>query len=192
MNRVVSLVAVTMACSGTGCSKKVPAGVQPALETVRGDARKVAEAAARICGAQFASGQFYATEKSCGSKVLPGQEVVPAFPSPAKGTALESDPNVLEVETTCIAPLPSGGNVKESCGQTLGYLRNAFKPGDFRSGNWDTSENSCKDSPSNCEMVEVPSRLAKEPSSVDLTVIRPMVGGPPGGTVSVKVTVAKK
>jgi hypothetical protein len=31
-----------------------------------------------------------------------------------------------------------------------------FKPGDFHSRNWDTSENTCKGS-SSCEIVEVPS-----------------------------------
>jgi hypothetical protein len=33
--------------------------------------------------------------------------------------------------------------------------------------------------------------MVKTPS-VDLTIVRPMVGGPPGGTVSVKITIVKK
>jgi len=171
-----------------GCGKKVPSEVQPALDAIRDEARKVADAAAKTCGAQFVSGQFFVSGKSCGAKVLPGQELVPQIPSPATGTALESNPDVVEVETSCNAPMESG----MSCGQGLGTLRHAFKPGDFQSGNWATSENTCKSSPSNCEMVEVPSRMVKDTKSVDLTVVRPMVGGPPGGTVTVKVTLVKK
>jgi len=176
----------------SACGKKVPSEVQPTLDAIREDARKVADAAAKTCGAQFASGQYYVSGKSCGAKVLPGQEMVPTIPSPAKGTPLESNPNVVEVETTCNAPMASTGNAQESCGMGLGNLHNAFKPGDFQNGNWDTAENTCKGSPSNCEMVEVPSRMVKDTKSVDLTVVRPMVGGPPGGTVTVKLTLAKK
>lgn len=176
----------------TACSKKVPSEVQPALDAIRDDARKVADAAAKACGAQFASGQFFASGKSCGAKLLPGQEIVPMIPSPAKGTPLESNPSVVEVETTCNAPMASTANMQEACGIGLASLRNAFKPGDFQSGNWDTSEDTCKGSPSSCEKVEVPSRMVKDTKSVDLTIVRPMVGGPPGGTVSVKITIVKK
>jgi hypothetical protein len=186
----------TLSCSIvmvlTACRKNVPSEVQPTLDAIRDDARKVADAAAKTCGAQFASGQFFASGKSCGAKVLPGQDVVPTIPSPAKGTPLESNPNVVEVETTCNVPMGSEANAQASCGIGLATLRNAFKPGDFQSGNWGTSENTCKGSSPNCEMVEVPSRMVKDTRSVDLTIVRPMVGGAPGGTVTVKITLAKK
>ena len=176
----------------TACGRKVPSEVQPSLDAIREDARKVADAAAKTCGAQYASGQFYVSGKTCGAKLLPGQEMVPTIPSPAKGTPLETNPDVIEVETTCSAPMAASGNAQESCGQGLAPLRNAFKPGDFQNGNWGTSEDSCKGMSTNCEKVEVPSRMVKDTKSVDLTVVRPMVGGAPGGWVTVKITVAKK
>lgn len=170
----------------TACGKKVPREVRPTLDAIRDDARKVADAAAKLCGAQFVSGQFFVSGTSCGQTVLPGQTTVPVIASPAKGTALETNPNVIEVETTCEVGMSS----QLSCGLGLATLRNAFKPGAFQSGNWDTAEDSCKDSASNCEMVEVPSRMVKETKSVDLTIVRPMLGGPGGGRARVKVTIA--
>jgi hypothetical protein len=188
MMRTSFLLSFVGVCLLSACGKKVPSEVKPTLDAIRNDARKAADDAAKTCGAQFVSGQFFATGKTCGAKTLPGQEIVPVIPRPAKGTALESNPSVIEVETTCMVPQ----DAQMSCGMGLATLRNAFKPGDFQSGNWDTAENTCKDSASNCEKVEVPSRMVKDPNSVDLTIVRPMVGGPPGGTVQVKVTIAKK
>jgi hypothetical protein len=67
-----------------------------------------------------------------------------------------------------------------------------FGPGDFKSGNWGTSEDTCTSTPSSCEKVEVPSRYAKDDKSADLTIVRPVPGGPAGATASVRVTLAKK
>jgi hypothetical protein len=192
MKRFTFALSCSIPVALAACGKQVPSEVQPMLDAIRDDARKVADAAATTCGAQYTSGQFFVSGKSCGVKLLPGQVIVPSIPSPAKGTPLESNPNVVEVETTCNVPMGAATNAHESCGQGLGTLRNAFKPGDFQSGNWSTSEDTCKSSPLSCERVEVPSRMVKDPKSVDLTIVRPMVGGPPGGTVSVKITVVKK
>lgn len=176
-----------------GCHKQVPAEVRPALDSVREDARKAADNAVKACSAQFASGQFYVTPKGCGQKVLPGQTVVPTIPSPAKGTSLESNPNVVEVQAECSAPTGSAsGGTTTGCSMGLDSLHKAFGPGDFKSGNWDTAEDSCKSSPSNCEKVEVPSRYAKDDKSADLTITRPVPGGPAGATATVRVTLAKK
>ncbi len=176
------------------CGKSVPPEIKPALDGVRDDARKIAEVAAKTCGDQFASGQFYVTAGGGGGvKLLPGQTVVPTIPSPAKGTSLETNPDVVDVMTTCMAPAGAGpGGSVESFGSDLGTLRHAFGPGDFQNGNWSTSENSCRSSPSSCEKVEVPSRYLKDKRSADLTLVRPMVGGPPGGTVTVTIVLGKK
>ena len=170
------------------CSKSVPSEIKPTLDSIRDDARKVADAAAKTCGDEYASGQFYATAKGCGVKLLPGQTVVPVIPSPAKGTPLDTNPNVAEVITTCWLPQTSN----ESCGDDLGTLRHAFGPGDFQSGNWKTAEDTCKKSPTSCEKVEVPSRYVKNPQSADLTIVRPTIGGPPGSTAMVRVVLGKK
>lgn len=176
-----------------GCSKPVPAEIKPTLDAVREDARKVADAAAKTCGDEFASGQFYASPAGCGVKVLPGQSVVPSIPSPAAGTPLATNPNVAEVITTCWAPSGVGpGKSQESCGNNLGSLHHAFGPGDFQNGNWSTPENTCTSSPTSCEKVEVPSRYLKNTKSADLTIVRPMVGGPPGATAMIRVVLGKK
>ncbi len=175
------------------CSKSVPSEIASTLDSIRADARNVASAAAKTCGDQFASGQLYASSKGCGIALLPGQTIAPVVASPAKGTPLETNAKVADVMTTCWAPTGTGaGGAQESCGSDLGSLRHAFGPGDFQSGNWGTSENSCKGSPTNCEKVEVPSRYLKDKRSADLTVVRPLIGGPAGATVTVTIVLGEK
>ena len=191
MRRVTTSIAFAFVLLAS-CGKSVPAEIKPTLDAVREDARKVADAAAKTCGDQFASGQFYASPSGCGIKLLPGQTVVPTIASPAKGTPLESNPNVADVMTSCMAPTGKSGNVEQSCGSDLATLHGAFHPGDFQSGNWSKSEDTCKKSPTSCEMVEVPSRYVKDAKSADLTIVRPAIGGPPGATVTVRFVLGKK
>src|SRR5262249_31634445 len=154
---------------------------------IRPDARNVAEAAAKACAAQFTSGRFTVKGKSCAVNKLPGETIVPAIPSPAKGTALETNPLVLEVETTCFAPI-SGA---ESCGSSLGSLHGAFSgPGANRTRN--VVDGDCKSTSTDCEDVITPSQRAADEASADLRIVKPVSGGPAGATVEVTVVLAKK
>jgi len=188
-NRLSPRAAVVLALGvvAFSCGKKVPSDIKPTLDAIRSDARSVADAAAKACAAQFASGRFTVTGKSCAVNKLPGETIVPVIPSPAKGTALETNPLVLEVETMCSAPVGAG----ESCGSSLGSLHNAFSgPGAGRTRN--VAEGNCKSTSTDCEEVIVPSQRAADETSADLRIVKPVSGGPAGATVEVTVVLAKK
>ena len=178
---------VLLAVMLVACGKKVPPEFRTTLELVRPDARRVADAAAKECAAQFASGRFTVTPKSCSVNKLPGETVVPITDSPAKGTPLETNPLVLDVTTVCNAPR-SGD---EWCGNGLGALHNAIKgPGANRTRK--VIDGDCRSSSTDCEDVISPSQSAADENSVDLRIVKPVVGGPPGATVEVTVILAKK
>jgi len=176
-----------LALALVGCGKKVPAEFRTTIELVRPDARRVADVAAKECAAQFASGRFKVTPTSCSVNKLPGETIVPVIDSPAKGTPLESNPLVLDVTTFCNAPTSNN----ESCGNGLGALHDAIKgPGAGRTRR--VIEGNCKSSSTDCEEVVSPSQSASDESSVDLRIVKPVAGGPPGATVEVTVILAKK
>src|ERR1035437_7031484 len=83
-----------------GCGKGVPAAVKPTLDSIRADARKVADAAAATCGDQWRSGRFTATGGVCATNLLPGEKLVANIPSPAKGTSLEGNAMIEDLQTT--------------------------------------------------------------------------------------------
>jgi hypothetical protein len=115
---------------------------------------------------------------------------VPSIPSPAKGTPLEANASVADVQVTCEAPTsPPGANPSTSCGSGLGALRGlhavqAKDPG--------YAEDTCGKNPADCEQILVPSGYSATPGAVDLKVVRPVSGGPQGARVSVVVTLVKK
>jgi hypothetical protein len=170
----------------TACGGRVPEEVQPTLTAVRGDAHKVAELAAAACATQFTSGRFVVTNKGCSVNKLPGEDLVPIVPSPAKGTLLESNAGVLEVLVTCGAP--TTGN--QSCGSSLAPLRGNMKfPGANRTRK--TVEGNCNGRSTDCEEVIAPSQNAHDEKSADLRIVKPVIGGPAGATVEVTVILAK-
>lgn len=180
-------VVLVLGLAAFSCGKKVPSDIQPTLDAIRADARSVADTAAKTCAAQFASGRFTVTGTGCGVNKLPGETMVPETPSPAKGTALETNPLVLEVETTCSAPVRAG----EACGSSLGTLHKAFSgPGANRMRN--VAEGNCKSTSTDCEEVIVPSQRAADETSADLRIVKPVSGGPAGATVEVTIILGKK
>ena len=182
--RRISIAACLFAVA---CGKKVPSDIQPTLDAIRPDARRAADAAAKACAAQFTSSRFTVTGKTCATNTLPGETLVPIIPSPAKGTALETNPLVLEVETMCSAPVAPG----EWCGSSLGALHNAFpRQGSGRVRN--VVEGNCKATSTDCEEVVVPSQRAADETSADLRIVKPVSGGPAGATVELTVVLAKK
>jgi hypothetical protein len=186
---LAAATAIILACCA--CGKRVPSEVQPALDAIRADARNVAAAAAKACEAEFTSGRFVVSERRCSTKLLAGESVTPVVPSPAKGTSLESNPMVLDVWTMCSAPTKTVGNISESCGSSLGELRNAFNlPGAGRRRN--VAEGNCKSAPTDCEDVIVPSQVAADENSTDLRIVKPVAGGPPGATAEVTIILGKK
>jgi predicted small lipoprotein YifL len=172
----------------TSCGKKVPSDIQPTLEAIRPEARKVADAAAAACAAELKSGHFTVSAAGCSSKLLPGETVIPVVPSPAKGTSLESNPMVLDVETTCNAPT----SPNESCGTSLGSLKGAFNKGPGANRTRNVVDGNCKSTSTDCEEVIVPSQSAADEASTDLRIVKPVSGGPAGATVEVRVILGKK
>ena len=183
---VLGLTALVVA----GCAKKVPSDTQPSLDAIRADARLVAEGAAKVCGADFAKGRYEVTATGCAIRKLAGEDIVPTTPSPAKGSPLEARADVLQIQTTCYAPVP--GKMGESCGMGLGPLRGGAFPTAIPGRMRDLADTSCKASPADCEEVVVPSQYEADPKSVDLRVIKPALGGPPGATAEITVTILKK
>lgn len=176
-----------LALVAAACSKKVPTDLQPTLDAIRPEARKVADAAAQVCSAQFTSGRLTVTPKGGGTNLLPGETVVPVVPSPAKGTPLELNPLVLEVETSCYAPTGPG----VSFGSALGSLHDVFHgPGASRTRR--VVEGGCKAASTDCEEVIVPSQRATDERSADLRIVRPVSPGPAGATAEVTVILSKK
>ena len=183
----MSRLPIIFALALLGCSKKAPPEIQPTLEAIRPEARRVADAAAKACAAQFSSGRFKVTPTSCSMEKLPGETMVPVVDSPAKGTSLETNPLVLDVTTFCNAP--TSGN--ESCGNGLGSLHNAIKgPGAGRMRK--VIDGNCKSSSTDCEDVISPSQSAADETSADLRIVKPVAGGPPGATAEVTIILAKK
>lgn len=174
----------------TGCAKKVPPETQPSLDAIRADARLVAEAAAKACAADFIKGRYEVTATGCALRKLPGEEIVPTAPSPAKGSPLEARADVIQVQTTCFAPVP--GKKGESCGMGMGTLRTGAYPMAIPGRMRELADSSCKKSPTDCEEVVVPSQYEADPKSVDLRVIKPAPGGPPGASAEITVTILKK
>ncbi|MEO8797523.1 MAG: hypothetical protein ABI551_06540 [Polyangiaceae bacterium] len=183
-------VSLVLAALGTsvGCSKHVPADVAPLVDSIKPDARAVAVEAAKACGDVLKSGRMTVTAKGCSLNVLPGETMVPELPSPAKGTALEANPNVANVFVMCNAAVAPN----LSCGSGLGALRRSpgYLPAD--TGPRDPADSTCKGSPTDCDEVLVPSRYFSTPGSADLRVVRPVIGGPAGATAEVTVVLKKK
>ncbi len=173
-----------------GCDKEVPSETQPSLDAVRADARLVAEAAAKACGANFASGRFEVTGTGCSLKKLPGEQMVPTIPSPAKGTALEGQADVIQVQTRCYAPV--SGKPGESCGMGLDDLRPGARMAAVPGRKRDPVDSTCDKAPADCEETVVPSQFEADPKSVDLRIIKPVVGGPEGATAEIIVTILAK
>lgn len=183
------LLAIAASLLG-GCGKKVPIETQPSLDAVRADARLVAEAAAKACAANYAKGRFEVTSGGCAVRKLPGEEIVPMDPSPAKGSALEARVDVIQVQASCSAPVP--GKKGEACGLGLGELRRGATPRAIPGRMRDLADSNCRSSPQDCEEVVVPSQVEADPKSVDLRVIKPVLGGPAGATAEITVTILKK
>ncbi len=155
----------------SSCSKRIPNEVAPAVETNLPIAIQVAENAAKSCPDLKAN-------HSMGS---------PQAPSPAKGSALETNMQVVDVSITCMWPDPrdSTGATGEGTafprlkGKSAVPLRAVTMPEDF-------ARTTCQKDPNNCEQVVVPSRHVASESSADIRVVRKT----PVGTVEVVVILA--
>jgi hypothetical protein len=164
--------------------------MQSTVDGVRPEAEKVALAAATVCAAQYASGRFTVKGGGCALNVLPGEKLVPEIPSPAKGTPLESNASVADVQVMCEAPTSApGANPTTSCGQGLGSLRGLHEISGNGSG---YAEDTCRKNAADCSQIVVPSGYSPAPDAVDLKVVKPVSGGPPGATAVVTLTLVKK
>lgn len=186
MSRSRLFAAVVIALVLFGC-KRVSPEVKPTLDSIRPDARTIAAAAAKTCADIVSSGRFTATAKGCSMNKLPGEDIVPSFPSPAKGSALESNAKVVDVTAMCNLPLP--GSTTESCGAGLGSLHGVATGPSIRTRS--TVESNCKESPNDCEEIVAPSQYAKPEESADLRIVLPVAGAPKGANVEVTFVLSK-
>ena len=97
---------------------------------------------------------------------------------------------VADVQVMCEAPTSApGANPTTSCGQGLGSLRGLHEISGNGSG---YAEDTCRKNAADCSQIVVPSGYSPAPDAVDLKVVKPVSGGPPGATAVVTVTLVKK
>jgi len=170
-------LAVAIALSTVACSKPVPPEVKDAVTRNLPLAIKVAEDAVKLCPGQKENAPFNNPPKNS-----------PPPASPAVGTALESDPQVVDVFVMCSFPDPRGADMM--AGTSLKSLRGTSqlpaRPGTVPG---DHAENTCKKISNDCQQVIVPSRVVQSEQSADIRIVRPL---PDGGEVEVRVVLAAK
>lgn len=149
-----------------GC-RRVPATLRPTVDKHLPQVQALAAAAGARCEEVRNTG--------IGAVI---QGTVPT--SPATGTALERDPEVLQVEVTCFWPSASGAGTGEG---------NSFQPlraqAERRSGSVDVYKLAGDDQNHTLEEVEHPAVRVHDPAAFDLRVLRPT---PSGGWIEVVVT----
>jgi hypothetical protein len=159
------------------CGKSVPADVDEAVKRSLPLAVKVAEDAVKLCPAQRPNAPFNNPPAN-----------TPPPPSPAAGTALDSDPQVVDVFVMCSFPDPRSPNT--SAGTGLQSLRKTSQvPARAVTMPGDMAENTCAKSPKSCQQIIVPSRVVAEEKSADIRVVRPLADG---GEVEVRVILKPK
>jgi hypothetical protein len=158
-------IAIAIAIGCIGCGRKTPDAVKPTLEANRAIAITIAGDAAKACPA--------VKGRALGPNPV-GEPAPP--PSPAKGTALETNEMVYDVFVTCSWPV--AGKPGMSVGTDLPALKGnkhvrviAVTMPD------DSVETSCTKSPHDCEQVLTPSRYSVQKASADLRVVRPIADG---------------
>jgi len=160
-----------------GCTKRVPAEVDDAVKRSLPLAIKVAEDAVKVCPGQKPNAPFNSP---------PANTPVP--PSPAIGTALESDTQVVDVFVMCTFPDPRLPNT--TAGTSLASLRKVSQvPARPVTTPSDMAENTCTKSPTSCQQVIVPSRIVTDEKSADIRIVRAIPGG---GEVEVRVVLKPK
>ncbi|MEO8877241.1 MAG: hypothetical protein ABI461_16730 [Polyangiaceae bacterium] len=169
------------------CSKHVPSDVAPLVDSVRTDADAVAVVAAKQCAEMTKSGRMTASPKGCAINKLPGEEIVPETPSPAKGTALDTNPNVANVFVTCNVPTTPN----EACGIGLGPLRPTPGAVPVNRGPNDPAGSTCKSTPTDCNEVITPSHYLTTPGTADFRVVKPVSGGAAGATAEITIILKK-
>ncbi len=148
-----------------GC-RRVPAALRPTVDRHLSQVQSLAVTAGARC-----------EEVRNGGLVARIQGTVPA--SPAVGTALERDPEVLQAEITCYWPTSGGG------GAGNGFL-SLRADAEQRNGREDVYVISGKDDNHHTlDAVVNPAVQVNDPAAFDLRVVRPT---PTGGWVDVVVT----
>jgi hypothetical protein len=169
---------VLLACAPTlGCGKAIPKDLEATVTNSLPVAIQVAEAAAKICPSQAANAPTNGTPPAN----------TPPPPSPAIGTALETDPHIADVFVMCSfqstkdPALMGGTSLRSLHGTSQMPTRNVTLPEDM-------AKSTCDKTPKSCEQVIVPSRVLASEKSADIRVIRPF----PGGEVEVRVVLQAK
>ena len=173
----LSRIAVVLGVCLVGCSRPVPPEVEEAVERNMPLAIKVAEDAAKLCPSQQENAPFHNPPKNS-----------PAPASPALGTALETDTQVVDVFVMCSFPDPRDASMMAGTG--LQSLRKTSQvPARAVTMPEDMAENTCRKDESHCQQVIVPSRVLPSDKSADIRIVRSFEGG---GRVEVRVVLAPK
>ena len=171
----VVTVAVGLAC--TACGKKVPAEVQAVIDKHQAAVQKVSADAVAACPSMKASAPFNPNPMAA----------PPPPPNPAKGTALESDANVVDVLVMCSWPDPRG-NGDAMGGTSMPSLKGAARvPTKTVTMPDDMATNTCAKNENDCEQIVVPSRYGSSPKSADVRIVKKAADG---ARVEVTVVIA--
>lgn len=152
----------------SGCGKRVPNEVVPAVESSLPVAIKIAEDAGKLCPQLKASAPFQPNPMAA----------PPPPPSPALGTLLASDAHVADVQIMCSWPDPRDPSGNTGAGTSFPRLKG--KPSvPVRAVTMpeDMARNTCKKDPKNCEQIVVPSRFVADEASADIRITRPTADG---------------
>lgn len=157
MRCALALSSVVLLAS-VGC-RRVPAEYRPIVESHRSAAQQLAQSAGARCN----------EVRNTGIQGLLGNN--PA--SPAQQTPLANDPEVVDVNITCLWPNPAGGG---GTGNSFARLH-PQAPQNNHNGTYDAVRLDGSDNEHTLEEVSVPSIAYDFPRTIDLTVQRPAPGG---------------
>ncbi len=171
------LFIVACVLSSFGCGKRIPNEVSAAVEATLPMAIAVAEDAGKLCPQLKASAPFQ-----------PDPMSAPAPPgSPARGSALQKQTQVVDVLISCSWPDPRDGTGATWGGTSFPRLRGKvgvpLRPVTMPE---DMARDTCAKDSQSCERVIVPSRHMASEASADVRVVRKTTDG----TVEVVVILA--
>ena len=170
------------------CGKKVPADLQPTLDSVKPEARKLAADAAKQCAAVFVSAKVSPAPLGC--KVGDRSHLAELLHVPgAAKSPLVAEANVWNIEFSCHMPAEGTDG---TCEVPLESMREAvYETAADVNHVPDKVDGNCnKPTTANCEQVNVPSNHRASVDALDYHIRLPVDGAPSGSFVDTVVVLA--